>query len=70
MFNYILLSVDLGDSVILLLSDLGASFVTIYHRILISRLENCVGITGRALDWLKSYLEERMFSVYLDLSYN
>ncbi len=58
-----ILPVDLGDTVIHILLDLSAAFDTIDHRILISRLEQCVGITGCALDWFKSYLEDRMFKV-------
>lgn len=30
---------------------------------LIDRLENWVGVTGMALDWFKSYLNSRTFSV-------
>jgi len=36
------------------------------HKILISRLEQCVGIEGSTLDWFESYLNARMFSVCLD----
>lgn len=65
-FNDILLSVDSGDSVILLLLDLSAAFDTVDHNILISRLEQCVGIEGCTLDWFKSHLNARTFSVCLD----
>jgi len=52
--------------VILLLFDLSAAFDTVDHKILISRLEQCVGIEGSTLDWFESYLNARMFSVSLD----
>lgn len=49
--NNILLSADSGDSVILLLLDLSAAFDTVDLKILISRLEQCVGIEGCSLNW-------------------
>ncbi len=33
-------------------------FDTIDHNILLNRLENFVGISGRALAWFKSYLSD------------
>lgn len=48
-----------------MLLDLTAAFDTIDHNILISRLEHCVGIKGAALQWFRSYLGERTFSVRL-----
>lgn len=64
--NDILLFVDSGDSVMLLLLDLSADCDTADHKILISRLEQYVGIIGCALDWFKSYLDDRTFYVCLD----
>ena len=48
-----------------MLLDLIAVFNTIDHSILISRLEHCVGIKGTALEWFRSYLSDRSFSVNL-----
>lgn len=48
--NYILLSVDSGNSAVLLLLDLSAAFDTVDHSILISRLEHYVGLKGCELD--------------------
>uniref|UniRef100_A0A3Q3ALA8 Reverse transcriptase domain-containing protein n=1 Tax=Kryptolebias marmoratus TaxID=37003 RepID=A0A3Q3ALA8_KRYMA len=61
-FNDILLATDVGDSVILLLLDLTATFDTVDHSILLSRLDLC-RIKGSGLDWFRSYLSDRSFSV-------
>ena len=64
-FNDILLATDAGDSVILIMLDLTAAFDTVDHTILLSRLEQCVGINGTAMKWFRSYLSDRTFSVSL-----
>ncbi len=51
---------------ILLLLDLSGDIDSVDHRILISQLEQCVGIEGCVLNWFKSYLTDRTFSVCLD----
>ncbi len=56
--NDLLLSSDLGCISLLVVLDLSAAFNTIDHNILLNRLENFVGISGRALAWLKSYLTD------------
>lgn len=62
-FNDILLVTDSGHRVILVLLDLTAAFDTVDHDILLSRLKDCVGIQGSALEWFRSYLTGRSFSV-------
>ncbi len=64
-FNDIFLATDSGDSVILVLLDLTAAFDTVDHEILISRLDQWVGIRGVALEWFRSYLANRTFCVSL-----
>jgi len=61
--NDLLLAVDSGNSAILFLLDLSAEFDTIDHAILLERMNNCVGIQGTQLNWLKSYLSDITFSV-------
>ncbi len=47
---------------VLVLLDLSAVFDTVDHGI--CHLENWVGMTGTALEWIKSYQSDRTFSVY------
>lgn len=53
------------DSVILVLLDLTLAFDTVDHKMLLSRLECYVGIQGTVINWFKSYLTNRHFSVGL-----
>ena len=61
--NDLLMSADSGKCSILVLLDLSVAFDTVDHNILIKRLREWVGVTGSALDWFKSYLTGRCFSV-------
>ncbi|KAK7899424.1 hypothetical protein WMY93_020277 [Mugilogobius chulae] len=54
---------DAGKVSVLILLDLSAAFDTVDHDILLHRLEDWVGISGCALKWLKSYLEDRKYFV-------
>ncbi len=65
-FNDSLLATDSGDSVILILLDLTSAFDTVDHKIPLFRLEYFVGIQGTVLNWFKSYLTNRSFSVRLE----
>lgn len=58
--NDILKAVDNRRTVVLLLLDLPAAFDTVDHGILIHRLESRFGIKGKALQWFRSYLENRL----------
>ena len=57
--NDLLMSMDKGKVSLLTLLDLSAAFDTIDHGILISRLEHVYGISGSALSWFSSYLQDR-----------
>lgn len=61
--NDILMITDSGASVILIMLDLSSAFDTVDHGILISRLESYVGLGGVVLNWFKSFLTNRTFSV-------
>ena len=51
--------------VLLVLLDLSAAFDSVDHVILLSFLENYIGLSGSVLTMLKSYLHGRTQSIYL-----
>ena len=61
----ILKALDHNKAVAVVLLDLSAAFDTVDHHILCRRLANTFQITGKALDWIKSYLRDRSFRVCL-----
>ena len=66
--NDVLLAMDKGRVTALTLLDLSAAFDTIDHHILVNRLEQQFSITGRPLQWLKSYLSDRFQRVKINNS--
>jgi len=61
--DYILTSLGNGNICVLIMLDLSAAFDTVDHKCLINRLEIKYGITGIALQWLRSYLHDRKSTV-------
>ena len=57
--NDILSSMDDGRVTALTLFDLSATYDTKDHTVLLRRLGDWFGVSGKALDWLKSYLTGR-----------
>ena len=52
--------------VFLVLLDLSAAFDTVNHSILFDRMEDEIGSTGTALDWVNSYFSVRTTSVNIN----
>ena len=61
--NDVLMMIDKKENVVLLLLDLSAAFDTINHKLLLTKLRSVYGISGRALQWIQSYLAGRTFKV-------
>ena len=54
---------DQKNGTILLFLDLSAAFDTVDHAILLTRLKNKFGITGKVLQMIESYLTDRKFYI-------
>ncbi len=63
--NDIMLATYNGSAVALVLLDLSSAFDMVDHTILISRLENLVGIQDTVLKWFRSFLNNRKFSIHI-----
>ena len=61
--NCLLGSADEGRVFILTLLDLSAAFETLDHSILLTRLHDMFGISGKAFRWLSLYMSDRFHSV-------
>jgi hypothetical protein len=57
--NDVISAVDKGHGVCLILLDLSAAFDTVDHTILLTFLEDHIGLEGKTLDILRSYLTNR-----------
>ena len=61
-------AIDEGSLTVLISLDLSAAFDTIYHTILLSRLQISFGIFGLTLAWFHFYLEGRSQFVHIGCS--
>ena len=52
-------AIDGGRPTVLVSLDISAAFDMVRHESLVDRLRDEFGITGKALDWMQSYLSER-----------
>ena len=65
-YNDIVITIGKGNGSLLVLLDLSAAFDTIDHDNLFMILEKFVGISGSALQLIKSYFADRTQRVVLD----
>jgi hypothetical protein len=56
--NDIMMLIDQGKPIILVLLDLSAAFDTVDHNALFSRLKDMLVLSGKVLEWFRSYLEQ------------
>ena len=64
--NNIMHSIHNQQGVFLVLLDLSAAFDTVEHSVLVSRMANEVGLRGIALEWYKSYFNNRTTKVCIN----
>ena len=62
-FSDILDAADSAQVTLLGLLDLSAAFDTVYHDILLTRLQKSYGVGGTALAWISSFIQGRQQSV-------
>ena len=69
-FDDVLQQLDRDNVVYLALLDLTAAFDTVDHDVLMQRLNRTFKISGKALEWICSYLTDRSTVVFVDGEYS
>ena len=65
-YDDILTTLDTDTSIILVLLDFSSAFDTIDHDLMLIKLKNDFGMQDTAINWFKSYLNNRCFRVKID----
>jgi hypothetical protein len=65
-FDDMLNAIDSKKCILLILLDLSSAFDTIDHGILLARMEKMLGVSGAALNWVKSYFTGRTQTVLIN----
>jgi len=53
------MSINQGKPLILVFLDLSSAFETVNHIVLFSKLKDMFGLSGKVLEWFRSYLGQR-----------
>ena len=68
--NDLLWSMERKNVTVMITLGLSAAFDTVYHKVLLSNLQNNFGINGMALEWFRNYLAPRDMTVKIGKSYS
>ena len=68
--NDLLVSLDQGEVSLVIFLDVSAAFDAVNHQVLLERLKTLYGISGNALKWVSSYLENRSQIVCINGAYS
>ena len=64
-----MMSIDQGKPLILVHLDLSAAFDTVDHNVLLSKLKDMFGQSGKVLEWFRSYLKQRSHGILSDIQF-
>ena len=69
-FDDIIANLNKNSYIVMAFLDFSAAFDTVDHQLLINKLEKNFGITGTALNWFRSYLDNRKFQVKINNTFS
>ena len=67
--NDLLWSMGRKNVTVMITLSLSVAFDTVDHKVLLSNLQNNIGISGMSLEWFKNYLTPRDMAVKIGKSY-